>query len=331
MSEFRQNLATKEWVILSPERSRRPNDISKESKIERKIPEYEESCPFCRGHEDQTTAPVYVFPNESDWQVRVVHNKFAALNTDTNADRKKDGRFLSAKGFGIAEVVIEHPQHNMNPALMSISEVTNILTAYKKRQIAISKDERINLITIFRNHGAKAGTSLQHPHSQVIATPIVPPHVRYPMEQAVHHYDMYGRCVYCEMVAEEILQDKRILINSENFVAFCPYASRSPYECRIYPKKHIPSFSLLNEKKLVELAGVLKEVLQRLYIGLDNPDYNYIIRSSPLGDEDTRHLHWYMLIVPKESIQAGFEIGSGIFINTVAPEDAKQFLLSVSI
>ena len=326
MPEFRQNMATKEWVILAPERGKRPKDIFDQSPIKESLPEKDINCPFCPGNENQTTAPVFSLPSKDNWQVRVVPNKFAALDPDLITDRTKIGLFLAAQGFGIAEVIIEHKKHNINPALMEPKEIENILMAYRQRQIEIGKNEKINLITIFRNHGQRAGTSLAHPHSQIIATPIIPPHVRYPLEQAVAHYDMYGSCVYCDMIKEEISQAKRILFNGEFFVAFCPFASRSPFECRIYPKKHQASFILIDDSELIELAKIIKHVLSGLYSRLNNPDYNYFIRSAPIGDHDTRHLHWYMVIVPKISIPAGFEIGTGIYINTVPPEDAAQYL-----
>jgi len=325
-SEFRQNLATKEWVILSPKRNDRPSDITQKSNEEKTRPEYDPNCPFCHGNEKQTEEPVFCLPSKINWQVRVVPNKFASLDSTCLATRTNVGSFLSAGGFGIAEVVIEHSKHNAHPAIMKNDEISNILITYRQRQIEISKNGNINLITIFRNHGARAGTSLMHPHSQIIATPIVPPHVRYPMERAIAHYDTYGRCVFCEMIEEEIRQKERIISETNNFVAFCPYASRSPYECRIYPKKHTPSFVLITNEEINELAGILRDLLFGLYDHLGNPDYNYIIRSSPIGDEDTRYLHWYMVIVPKITIPAGFEIGSGIYINTVSPEEAASAL-----
>ena len=331
MSEFRQNLATKEWVILAPRRGKRPSDFKKDQIQKESPPQYKEDCPFCPGNENQTDKPVLLIPDEGKWQVRVVPNKYAALSSNLIATRSQVGSFLSARGFGVAEVVIEHQRHDLHPAIMKDGEVVNILTACRQRQIEISRNDKINLVTIFRNHGSRAGTSLAHPHSQVIATPIVPPHVRYPIEQAVMHYDMYGRCVYCEMVEEELRQKKRIIINTDNFVAFCPFASRSPFECRIYPKNHLPSFTLTNNRQIKELAGVLRDLLARLNIGLNNPNYNYVIRSSPIGDEDARHLHWYMVIVPKISIPAGFEIGSGIYINTVAPEKAAHYLRNIDL
>ncbi|MDD5425409.1 MAG: galactose-1-phosphate uridylyltransferase [candidate division Zixibacteria bacterium] len=331
MPEFRQNKATKEWVILTPERGKRPVDFVKNLPPRKPLPAYKDDCPFCPKNEHLTLEPIYTYPSPDRWQVRVVPNKYAALQPSLATTRSWVGSFLSAKGFGIAEVVIEHPRHDNTPALMTVDEVTQVLKAYRQRQIEISKNEKINLVTIFRNHGARAGTSLEHPHSQIIATPIVPPHVRYPMEQALQYYDQFGRCVYCEMVEEELRQEERIIIDSQNFAAFCPFASRSPFECRIYPKMHKASFILIDDEEIVELASVLRETLARLYFGLNNPDYNYIIRSATIGDHDTRHLHWYMVIIPKIATPAGFEIGSGIYINTTSPEEAARFLREVEI
>jgi UDPglucose--hexose-1-phosphate uridylyltransferase len=326
MPEFRQNKATKEWVIISGERAKRPSDFVEKKKKQEPIPEHRDDCPFCTGNEHMTPAPLYRYPEQGDWQLRVVTNKFAALQPDLATTRTWVGGFLAAKGFGIAEVVIESPQHNKTIATMSINEVAQVLKAYKIRQIEIGKIENINLVTIFRNHGARAGTSLEHPHSQIIATPIVPPHVRYPMEQAIAHYDKYSTCVYCDLLAEELRQKERIIHESDNFVAFCPFASRTPFETRIYPKHHSASFVSIGEEEIEELAWLLKDILSRIYNCLDNPDYNYVLRSSPIGDENTRHQHWYMVIIPKISTPAGFEIGSGIYINTVPPEVAARYL-----
>jgi UDPglucose--hexose-1-phosphate uridylyltransferase len=333
MPEFRQNYATKEWIILAPERGKRPHDWARESKPETvaAVDPYVSDCPFCAGNEDKTTDAVYVWPSENDWQVRVVSNKFAALQRDLNPVRNLDGAFLAAEGFGIADVVIEHPKHDRTLATMTVGEVEQVLRGYVARQVAMNADDRVNLVTIFRNHGARAGTSLEHPHSQIIATPIVPPHVRYPIERAVHHYDQYGRCVYCDMLGEEIRQGDRVIMETSGFVAFCPFAAKSPFECRIYPKRHLASFFLLGEQELAELAGMLRTVLAKIYHGLHNPDYNYIIRSAPVGDHDTRYLHWYMVIIPKITIPAGFELGSGIYINTTTPEDAAEFLRETDI
>ncbi|PKK82838.1 MAG: galactose-1-phosphate uridylyltransferase [candidate division Zixibacteria bacterium HGW-Zixibacteria-1] len=331
MPEYRQNMATKEWVILSPGRGKRPSDFIKSAPARESAAPYEAKCPFCQGNEDLTLQPSYVYPVDGKWLVRVVPNKFAALDPDLDTHRTREGYFVSAHGFGIAEVVVEHPLHNPTIATMESDHIQHILRAYRERQIEISRNQKVNLVTIFRNHGPLAGTSLAHPHSQIIATPIVPPHVRYPMEQAVQYYDTTGHCVYCDMVKEELKQAERIIVETDYFVAFCPYAARSPFECRVYPKYHSASYMLINDSLIIELAGVLREVLARLYHGLKNPDHNYIIRSAPVGDEDTRHQHWYMVIIPKITTAAGFEIGSGIYINTISPEESAQYLREVKL
>ena len=331
MSEFRQNLATKEWVILAPERAKRPKDFHRPKEDRPPLKPHSDTCPFCTGNENKTEQPVLSIPSKDKPQVRVVPNKFAALSPNSTVARNREGWFLKAEGYGVAEVVIEHPRHDLNPALMTDAEVANIFRAYRVRQIAINELPRINLVTIFRNHGQRAGTSLDHPHSQIIATPIVPPHVRYPLERAVMHFDQYGTCVYCDLVAEELDQATRLIEETPNFVAFCPFAARSPFECRVYPKRHLPSFFLTPDTEIAELAALVRRLLARLYHGLGNPDYNYIIRSSPVGDHDTRHLHWYMVVIPKVSTPAGFEMGSGIYINTMPPEIAAEYLREVEL
>jgi UDPglucose--hexose-1-phosphate uridylyltransferase len=331
MPEFRQNKATKEWVIVAGERAKRPSDFAEKEPRKGPSIEHDDDCPFCMGNEHMTPEPVMVYPEQGDWQVRVVPNKFAALQPDLATTRSRVGDFLTAKGFGIAEVVIESPQHNKTLATMSMREVAQVLKAYRARQIEISNNENINLVTIFRNHGARAGTSLEHPHSQIIATPIVPPHVRYPIEQAVAHYDKYGSCVYCDMLREELYQKERIIHEVDNFAAFCPFAARTPFETRIYPKRHQASYMMISDEEIEELAWLLRNVLAKIHKCLDNPDYNYVLRSSPIGDENTRHLHWYMLIIPKVSTAAGFEIGTGIYINVLPPETSAKHLRDTKV
>lgn len=326
MAEFRQNIATKEWVIVASERNKRPSDFAESERKRGSLPPYREDCPFCPGNENQTPAPVLTYSDNHGWRVRAFPNKFAALHSDVSPTRAWHGSFLSAKGFGIAEVVVENPQHNKTIATMELKDVADVLRAYRERQIEISKDDKINLVTIFRNHGPRAGTSLEHPHSQIIATPIVPPHVRYPLEQAVLHYDKYGTCVYCDMLKEELEQKERVVIETDNFAAFCPFAARTPFETRIFPKRHKASYTLIDDEEITEMAWVLRSLLAKIHNCLNDPDYNYVLRSSPIGDENTRHLHWYLIIIPKITTPAGFEIGSGIYINTASPENCARHL-----
>jgi UDPglucose--hexose-1-phosphate uridylyltransferase len=330
MSEFRQNMASKEWVIVAPLRGKRPSDFIKVSLKREPLPPHKADCPFCRGNEALTPQALYLKPESGDWQIRVVPNKYAALQPDTTAARTHVGAFLSANGYGVTEVVIETPEHNKTIATMELSEISAILTAYRERFSQISQNENINLITIFRNFGPLAGTSLEHPHSQIIATPLVPPHIRNQIERSILYHDEYGRCVYCDMLAEELRQKERIVLENDSFVAFCPWAARTPFEARIYPKRHAASYLSITEKEIGDLAWILRAILAKIYNTLQNPDYNYVLHCSPVDELHARCLHWYFIIIPKIGTPAGFEIGSGIFINTVPPEDSARFLREAS-
>ena len=331
MSEFRQNILTKEWVIIAPERAKRPEDFSKNKKKKPKLPKFSKICPFCPGNEDKTPSPVFEKSQNSKWNIRVVPNKFAALQKDADPVRGKDGKYLKAGGYGVAEVIIETPVHNKTIATMNHEEVVNIIRAYRKRYREIAQITDINLITVFRNHGINAGTSLEHPHSQIIATPIVPPHVREPVYQARMAYDSHGTCIYCDILKEEIRKKERIIYDNDYYISFAPYASNSPYECRIVPKIHNCALGDIEDHEIDDFANILRIVLKKLYIGLNDPDYNIVIRSAPTDDVNVKHYHWYVVIIPKITTPAGFEIGSGIYINIIPPESAAHYLKNIDV
>ncbi len=330
MPEFRQNMVSKEWVIIATERAKRPDQFQKREE-KTPLPPHREDCPFCPGNESKTPPPVFSIEKDGGWSLRVVPNKFAALQSHLSTERKHEGRFLKVDGFGIAEVIIETPFHNRTIATMDAEEVRNTVIAYKERYIALSKAGKIDLITIFRNDGERAGTSLEHPHSQIIATPIVPPHVRTPLYQSQLACDTFGDCIYCGMMEEEQRLQVRVVEETRSFLVLCPFASRSPFETRIYPKAHRSSFASIPEEELIEFASVLQKTLKRLYVGLNDPDYNYIIRSAPVEDSDVKYHHWYVVIVPKLTTPAGFEIGTGIYINTTLPETCAEFLRGIAV
>jgi len=324
-------MVSKEWVIIATERAKRPDQFLQKKEEKKLVPPYREDCPFCPGNESKTPPSLFSIEKNGVWSLRVVPNKFAALQSHLTTERKHEGRFLKADGFGIAEVVIETPFHNRTIATMDLEEVKNTVMAYKERYIALSKIGQIDLITIFRNYGEKAGTSLEHPHSQIIATPIVPPHVRNPLYQSQLACDTFGDCIYCGMMEEEQRQQVRVVEETKYFLVLCPFASRSPFETRIYPKIHHSSFTSISDEELTEFASVLQDTLKRLSAGLNDPDYNYIIRSAPVEDCEVKYHHWYAVIVPKLTTPAGFEIGTGIYINTTLPEQCAEFLRGVAI
>jgi len=333
MSELRQDPTTKEWVIIAPERAKRPQHTPKRKRAE-ELPNWDESCPFCPGNESQTPAEVFRLPisgEASSWEVRVIPNQFPALRLQGDITRREEGRFfLKMDGVGVNEVIIETPSHNLPMALMSYEQVEKVLIAYRERYNALKKNRQFKFITIFKNHGWASGTSLKHPHSQLVATPIVATYYRRKFDVAVDYYDDIGKCLYCDLLAEELEKGERIIVHTKNFVILHPYASRVPYETWIFPKRHYASFGLFPVTHLAELAMVLRDTLLCLYRGLDNPAFNLMIDTSTTEDEEDPYYHWHIRIVPRLTTIAGFEMGSGIYINTALPEDTARFMKQVA-
>ena len=239
--------------------------------------------------------------------------------------RASDG-FLSMDGIGVHEVIVETPVHNKSLALMDDSGVAKVLLAYQERYKALSQMPFVKLVIIFKNHGASAGTSLEHPHSQLVATPIVPRRVRMQYEVAISYYDDTGRCLYSDLAEQELRTGTRIVLESGRFVVFHPFASHYPFETWIVPKVHQACFGNVSAEDLGALAHVLRTTLLKLYQGLNNPDFNYVIDSAPIGDENKNYYLWHLRIIPRLTEVAGFEIGSGIHINTALPEETARFM-----
>jgi UDPglucose--hexose-1-phosphate uridylyltransferase len=215
--------------------------------------------------------------------------------------------------------------------LLSDGHVASILSVYKERYNALSLDRRVNHITIFKNHGTDAGASLQHPHSQLIATPVIPSQVRHRLHEARRHYDDAGECMFCHMVEREVEDQTRIVLKGEHFVAMEVFASATPFATHIFPLRHMASFGDISDLEIVDLARVLRTLLAKIYVGLENPDLNFTVRSGPTEYSGARHFHWYVSVIPRLTRVAGFELGSGMFINTVLPEAAAEFLRKVAV
>ncbi|MFC1992131.1 galactose-1-phosphate uridylyltransferase [Chloroflexota bacterium] len=327
MSELRQDPTTREWVILAPERARRPQQTSIKKRAE-VLPDWDESCPFCPGNEEQTPDEVLIIPassGDSNWDVRVVPNRFAALTPEGSNIRIEEGHLArKMDGFGVHEVIIETPSHNTPMALKPYEQVEKVLAAYQQRYNTLKKDPKLEFITIFKNHGRESGTSLAHPHSQLVATPIITPYYHRRFDVAVDYYADTGRCLYCDVLVGEMERRERILAETEQFIIFHPYASRVAYETWIIPKGHCSSFGLSPEEHRAELAMVLKDSLLCLYRGLDNPAFNLMVDTTITKDEENPYSHWHIRIVPRLSMIAGFEMGSGIYVNTALPEDTAK-------
>ena len=334
MSELRQNMATKQWVIIATERARRPEEFIDWSQrpVNQALPPYDPDCPFCRGNEEGPEMETLRLPQGSEqWQVRVVKNRFPALSQEGDRLRNFDGVHRSISGVGYHEVVIEAPQHNTTPALINADEMSQVLMAFQMRGVAMSLDDRVEHVIYFKNHGVRAGTSLMHPHSQIIALPVVPYDVRARDEEARRYFDDTGSCVYCAMLEDELRDQRRVIIENEDYVAFLPYAALSPFHVWIVPREHHSSFLMVSPISLHRLAALIGDVLRRMYYGLNDPDYNVVVRTAPVKAWYADYLHWYVSLIPRVSQTAGFELGSGMYINTALPEDSAEFLRSGSL
>ncbi|MFA5113320.1 MAG: galactose-1-phosphate uridylyltransferase [Candidatus Margulisiibacteriota bacterium] len=331
MPELRQNPATKEWVIIATERARRPEELG--TGPAQFTPNEHDKCPFCPGKETLTPKELLAYraygtqANSPGWWIRIIPNAFPALIPQGVPERfKVEDFFTYMEGLGDHEVIIESPDHQMTIALMEEKQVEELFLAYRERYMTLAKDPRFEMVILFKNYGASAGTSLRHPHSQIIATPITPLNIRNRIESAMHYFDDNGTCVYCDMIAKEKKIKERVVSETDNYIVFEPFAARAPFETWVLPKKHCSSFESISAESAKELAFVMRSTLGKIYRSLSNPDYNFVFRSAPVHEKNVEYYHWHIMILPRVSAVAGFELGSGIYINTVIPEEAAKFL-----
>lgn len=328
MQELRKDSVTKRWVIISKERANRPQNKRNNNHI------IENFCPFDYGNEHLTPSEILAFRNQgtkkddSGWWVRVVPNKFPALKNQTDLRKSAEGMYDKITGYGYHEVIIETPEHNTSLSSMNVNQIREILWSYIKRFNSIKKDKNIKYIQIFKNSGKDAGATLAHPHSQLIATPIVPYNILDEVEGSQAYYKFKERCVFCDMVSEELSSKKRLIFQTEHFIVFTPYASRFPYEVCILPKLHEYNFGQLEDEldKVNDLSEVIKDIFIRLDTELSNPPFNFLIHTSPFIDGTNKFYHWHIEIIPRLSNIAGFEWGTGFYINSVPPEIAAEKL-----
>jgi len=319
-SEIRQNKVTKEWVIFAPNRGKRPHDFQ-EAPERPELPPYEAHCPFCAGNEHMLSAIVWEKQSQrnSHWQTRIVPNKYPALTPEGSTTRSIEGLYVVMEGFGHHDVIIESPRHNQDIAMMPIEDVGTLIETYHQRYVELRDDPRNVMILIFRNHGQRAGASLVHPHSQLITTGIVPRHTRWREDEAQRYFDEWGRCVYCDIVAFELGDRERVVLENESFIAFVPFAAEVPFETWIVPKQHQSDFGTIGDAQKTDLTSALHAILSILREKLNDPDYNYVINTA-VSQTNEPYVHWYVRIRPRLITRAGFEIGSGIRINPSLPE-----------
>jgi UDPglucose--hexose-1-phosphate uridylyltransferase len=327
MPELRKDPIHGRWVIISTERGRRPSDFATEPS--RPIGGF---CPLCEGNEDKTPPEIIAFrengtpPNTPGWTLRVVSNKFPALRIEGELNREGDGIYDKMNGLGAHEVVIETPRHNETLATLPLQAVKSVLWAYRERMTDLRRDHRLRYVLVFKNHGLAAGASLEHSHSQIIALPIVPKRVSEEIEGAKNYFLYKDRCVFCDIIRQELHQKSRVINENQAFVSITPFASRFPFETWILPKTHYPSFEHMESSLYEPAAQILSDTLHRLHQVLNNPPYNYVIHTSSFPQEDQDYYHCHLEIMPILTKVAGFEWGTGFYINPTPPEEAAQYL-----
>lgn len=331
MPEIRSNPITGDWVIIATERARRPEEFTQKT-VKPELPARAPECPFCPGNESQTPEERFRIPApDGGWLVRAVPNMFAALTPEGTAERHVNGFGTCLDGIGLHEVIVETPAHNATMARLPLPQLERVLHAYRHRLRAFYKDRRIEHVILFKNHGEAAGTSLIHPHSQIVGMPVLPSQLRARLEEAMRHWSNVGECLYCRTLREEVRDGARMITENASFAAFVPYAALSPFHVWIFPKHHSAYFGDVTDAHLADLAVVLREVLLRLLVGLKDPDYNFVIRSLSPQEGALKYFHWYISLVPRVTKAAGFELGTGMFINTALPERSAEFLRSVAL
>ncbi len=327
MRELRKDPVVGRWVIISAERAGRPRDYAPAGASSRG-----DRCPFCPGHEADTPGEVLALgrnggaPDTPGWSVRVVPNKYPALQIEGELDRRGEGMFDKMNGIGAHEVVIESPDHDGRWWDLSLEQLTEVLRAYRIRMLDLARDPRFKYILVFKNHGEPAGATLEHPHTQLIATPIIPKWIKEELSGARDHFRLKERCIYCDIVRQELEEGKRLVAATEHFAVLQPFAPRFPYETLVLPRRHASSFEQGPEDLLPDLAGVLRDFFARLHRVLVDPPYNLVLHTAPVGDPFLLHFHWHLELIPKVSHAAGFEWGSGFYINSVSPEEAARNL-----
>lgn len=333
MSVLRYDPTTSDWVVFAPSRQLRPHESPRPVAAPSAATASVSGCPFCPGNEVFTPPEIYAVRSpDGAWRVRVVPNKFPALRIEESPNRlHEDHVFHYMGGCGAHEVIIESPDHQLFLGQQPVEHIQLVLQTLQRRYRDLMGDQRFQSIVIFKNHGIEAGTSLAHPHWQLIATPVVPRLLRLKHFEATQYFDRTGKCLYCTLTQAELETNKRVVAQNEHFAAFMPYASHTPFETWIMPLMRQSSYMSATEDQLRALAAILKDVLLKLYTALGNPAFNLTVDDVPRGDEDKEYFLWHVRILPRLTTPAGFELGSGMSINTILPEDAAAFVREVPI
>lgn len=340
MSELRRDPIIGRWVIINSDCGPRKKDFLQEPTTN-----FTETavCPFCEGHESMTATEIIAYrssetsKDKPGWAVRVFPNQSPLLHIEGGIKHQGVGMFDMMNGIGAHEIIVETPEHEKSIPDLSDSQVEKVIWAYKDRIVDLQKDERFRYIIIFKNHGVLSGANISHSHSQLIATPIIPKGIKEELEGARIYFEYKERCVFCDILQQEMSMQDRMVEENNHFAAFIPFAARFPFEVWIAPKRHCLDFTSITDIQAVNLAKILKSILSKINMALSNPSYNYSLHSGPSNlpkDASWENLaseyHWHIEIVPRLLKFSGLECGSGFFINPITPEDAAAFLRDIN-
>ena len=327
LPELRRDPIGGRWVIIATDRAKRPSDFVRDPITVRGSA----NCPFCEGREFKTPPEVLSYrkngrPNEAGWTLRVVPNKFPALRVEGELSRQGQGMYDKMNGVGAHEVLIETPVHELSLGDLSEKQVEDLFWAFRDRINDLSKDRRLRYIILFKNHGESAGASLEHTHSQLIALPVVPKRAIDEIEGARKYYEFKERCVWCDVVRQELDDGSRVVLESDQMVAICPYAPRFPFETWLLPRAHSSHFENSDIATIQNLGAMTRVLVRKMEKVLERPPYNLMVHTAPVQDASMPHFHWHMEVIPKLTKVAGFEWGTGFYINPTPPEEAAAFL-----
>lgn len=332
MSELRKDPIIERWVIISTERGKRPHDF----KLDEQIKTSSGFCPFDPGNEKYVPPEIYAVrapgsqPNDPNWTLRVVPNKFPALGIEGDLDKHAVGLYDAMHGIGAHEVIIETPNHAETLDIMPLDRMKDVVLTYKARIEDLKKDKRMKYVLVFKNYGAIAGASLEHSHSQLIALPIIPKRPLELFTGAKEYFSYKDRCPFCDIIRQELNEKLRLIEETKHFVSITPFASRSPFEVSIIPKKHSAHFESEDAEILYDFTYILQNTLKRLKLALDNPPYNFVLINGAFVFDHDNYFHWHLDITPRLTKIAGFEWGSGFYINPTPPEDAAKYLREIT-
>lgn len=322
-SELRQDIVTGDWVVIATGRAKRPDEFAqKQRDIDASGVEH---CLFEHPEETGQEKDVLIYQTEHDWSLRVFPNKYPAFSRGKVPRALGEGPYFSMSGGGYHEVIVTR-DHSRSIALMEAWQVAEVFDAYQDRYLSLMRKKSVNYIQIFHNHGKEAGASITHPHSQLMAIPVVSPYLQLELKGAESYYRSHREKVYSVMVEYESSVKKRVVYENEAFVAFCPFASRAAFEVWVLPKKHNPYFERITDEEKFQLAEVFQKALFSIYQGLEDPAFNFYIHTAPCDGRDYSAYHWHIEILPHTGVWAGFEVSTGIEISTIQPEVAAEFL-----